>query len=183
MKVGAVAESANQADSLLRPFWRRFRRMARPARVRIRRRNPCLRDRRRLLGWNVLFIGVLLSAARRWRDDAAPVNGRLDLAAPVSNMAHVRTMSVGDHLPLTNRPRLEGQRPSASLSPPRIRLSTVSTGRYSFRVHRGGRGYHPCTPIHLVEKRAHHLQERVPWEEVVRTLTPGATFLRPPGRW
>ncbi len=74
----------------------------------MRRRNPCLRDRRRLLGWNVLFIGVLLSAGRRWRDDAAPGSGRLDLAAPVSNMAHVRTMSVGDHLPLTNRTRLEG---------------------------------------------------------------------------
>ena len=72
MKITAVSESADQADSRLRPFCRRFRIMARPALVRILRRNPCLRDRRRLLGWNVLFIGVLLSAARRWRDSAPP---------------------------------------------------------------------------------------------------------------
>jgi len=103
-----------------------------------------------LLGWNVLFIGVLLSAARRWRDDAAPGSGRLDLAAPVSNTAHVRTMSVGGHLPLTNRPRLEGQRSSSPISPLRICLSTVSTGQCSFWLHRGGRACHLCPPIHLV---------------------------------
>lgn len=42
--------------SLLRPLARRRRRMARPPGVRMRLRNPCRRDRRRLLGWNVRFI-------------------------------------------------------------------------------------------------------------------------------
>ena len=36
---------------LLRPLRRRAEMMARPERVRIRTRNPCVRRRRRLLGW------------------------------------------------------------------------------------------------------------------------------------
>ena len=45
-----------QADSLARPLRRRADRMPRPARVRIRRRKPCLRARRRLLGWYVRLL-------------------------------------------------------------------------------------------------------------------------------
>lgn len=45
-----------QAESLSRPRRRRFLTMARPERVCIRERNPCLRERRRLLGWNVRFM-------------------------------------------------------------------------------------------------------------------------------
>ncbi len=45
-----------QADSLARPLRRRAARMARPERVRIRRRNPWTRLRRRLLGWNVRLL-------------------------------------------------------------------------------------------------------------------------------
>jgi hypothetical protein len=44
-----------QAVSLARPRWRRDLTMLRPARVCIRARNPCLRARRRLLGWKVRF--------------------------------------------------------------------------------------------------------------------------------
>lgn len=43
----------NQAVSLARPLPRRADTMARPARVRIRRRKPWTRARRRLFGWNV----------------------------------------------------------------------------------------------------------------------------------
>ncbi len=43
------------AESLARPFALRLARMARPARVRIRDRNPWVFLRLRLLGWNVLF--------------------------------------------------------------------------------------------------------------------------------
>ena len=39
-----------------RPLARRRRRMARPERVRIRARNPCLRFLRRLFGWNVRLV-------------------------------------------------------------------------------------------------------------------------------
>lgn len=48
------------AEIRSRPLARRLARIARPARVRIRARKPCLRARRRLLGWNVRFIFELL---------------------------------------------------------------------------------------------------------------------------
>ena len=44
---------ALHADSSARPLRRRAARMARPARVRMRALKPCVRARRRLLGWNV----------------------------------------------------------------------------------------------------------------------------------
>jgi hypothetical protein len=43
----------DQADSSARPLRRRAARMPRPARVRIRSRNPWVRARRRLFGWKV----------------------------------------------------------------------------------------------------------------------------------
>jgi hypothetical protein len=43
----------DQADSVSRPLRRRAAKMARPARVRIRSRNPWTRERRRLFGWKV----------------------------------------------------------------------------------------------------------------------------------
>jgi hypothetical protein len=51
-----TAQTPDQADSLTRPLARRFLRIARPARVDIRARKPCLRARRLLLGWNVLLL-------------------------------------------------------------------------------------------------------------------------------
>ena len=42
-----------QADSFSLPLRRRAARIARPARVRIRSRKPCVRERRRLFGWKV----------------------------------------------------------------------------------------------------------------------------------
>jgi hypothetical protein len=44
------------ADSSVRPLRRRAPRMARPARVRMRRRKPCTLERRRLFGWKVLLL-------------------------------------------------------------------------------------------------------------------------------
>jgi hypothetical protein len=51
----ALADPVRQADRRARPLARRFLSTARPARVLIRARKPCLRARRRLLGWNVRF--------------------------------------------------------------------------------------------------------------------------------
>jgi hypothetical protein len=48
-----LPERRDQADSFSRPLRRRAARIARPARVRIRSRNPCVRARRRLFGWKV----------------------------------------------------------------------------------------------------------------------------------
>jgi hypothetical protein len=41
---------------LSRPLRRRAERIARPARVRMRSRNPCVFARRRLFGWNVRLL-------------------------------------------------------------------------------------------------------------------------------
>ena len=45
----------DQADNARRPLRRRLDTIARPARLRIRRRKPCTRARRRLFGWKVRF--------------------------------------------------------------------------------------------------------------------------------
>ena len=54
-KSDASRDPPDQADSRRRPLARRALRMARPARVDIRCRNPWLFARRRLFGWNVRF--------------------------------------------------------------------------------------------------------------------------------
>jgi hypothetical protein len=46
----------DQALSRSRPLRLRAARMARPARVRMRSRNPCVLARRRLFGWNVRLL-------------------------------------------------------------------------------------------------------------------------------
>lgn len=55
---GHDREPSRQAVSFERPRERRLRTMARPARVLMRLRNPCLRFRRRLLGWKVRFTAA-----------------------------------------------------------------------------------------------------------------------------
>jgi hypothetical protein len=59
---GPRSTRTTQADSFARPLRRRLARMARPARVRMRRRKPCLRARRRLLGW---YVRLLTSGSSR----------------------------------------------------------------------------------------------------------------------
>ncbi len=49
----------SQAESFSRPLRRRPARIARPARVDIRRRKPCVRARRRLLGWKVRLLTMI----------------------------------------------------------------------------------------------------------------------------
>jgi hypothetical protein len=49
---------ASQTVSRPRPLARRADRIARPARVRIRRRKPCVLARRRLLGWKVRLLTI-----------------------------------------------------------------------------------------------------------------------------
>ena len=53
---GSGQHYRDQADSSARPLRRRALRMARPARVRMRERKPCVRLRRRLLGWKVRLL-------------------------------------------------------------------------------------------------------------------------------
>jgi hypothetical protein len=59
-ELGAAAHPGlgrqDQALSFSRPLCRRAARTARPARVRMRSRKPCVRARRRLFGWNVRLL-------------------------------------------------------------------------------------------------------------------------------
>lgn len=55
---GGSGEHATQADRRARPLRRRAARIALPARVRMRRRNPWVRARRRLFGWKVRLLTV-----------------------------------------------------------------------------------------------------------------------------
>ena len=52
----AGSGSAGQTLTRARPLRRRAARMARPARVRMRSRKPCVLARRRLFGWNVRLL-------------------------------------------------------------------------------------------------------------------------------
>ena len=80
MRCAADSTDLRQAESSERPLRRRAARIARPARVRIRRRKPWVLARRRLFGWKVRlltrvsnYIGWVSHAARPGsgcRDDA-----------------------------------------------------------------------------------------------------------------
>jgi len=79
-----------QADSSARPLRRRAARIARPARVRMRSRNPWVLARRRLFGWNVRLLTCGLPAGggggARWagrrdpRQNTPPVGFEPDRA-------------------------------------------------------------------------------------------------------
>jgi hypothetical protein len=65
----AGRQHRGQTATLARPLRRREDRIARPARVRIRRRKPCFLCRRRLFGWYVRLLtrdsrGVLLIVSK-----------------------------------------------------------------------------------------------------------------------
>src|SRR3954466_8985749 len=87
---------AVQAESSERPLARRAARIARPARVRMRRRKPCTLARRRLFGWKVRLLMDVLRG-RRWacrrRRAAATVatRGRGQLVKNTRNIAPGQT--------------------------------------------------------------------------------------------
>lgn len=68
-----------------RPLRRRRDSTARPARVRMRERNPCTRRRRRLLGWYVRFMATLQKDERKnvavYASAETSVNTRAQFAA------------------------------------------------------------------------------------------------------
>jgi len=71
-----------QADSRERPLARRPARMARPARVRIRRRNPWVFARRRLFGWKVRLLTRGLPYGGLERRRRCRVAGRAGTTGP-----------------------------------------------------------------------------------------------------
>jgi hypothetical protein len=72
---GTEPASRAQTARLLRPLRRREDKMARPARVRMRSRNPCTLWRRRLFGWYVRLLTSILRWCCAWtsRRQVGPV--------------------------------------------------------------------------------------------------------------
>jgi len=99
-KLGAAAHPGlgrqDQALSRSRPLRLRAARMARPARVRMRSRKPCVLARRRLFGWNVRLL------------TGAP--GKDLDAVRSSRLASFRP-GKGSHRPYRHRPLARAQRP------------------------------------------------------------------------
>lgn len=78
-----------------RPLDRRLAIIDRPARVRIRARNPCLRARRRLLGWKVRFM---VRAPRWWPNEHSRLRPTLkDGQTGVDNSLSARPDHPGPH--------------------------------------------------------------------------------------
>lgn len=123
------ASAANPSDHALsrrRPFCRRDRTTARPARVDIRCRNPCLRARFRLFGWNVRFIDCLLGIRPARCGHLAPAGRRRPSAAVAGvglsnpNTARQPTLEVGRKASQSGRQtwrRTTGRQPRVTAEP------------------------------------------------------------------
>jgi hypothetical protein len=101
------------ADRRTRPFARRLARIARPARVRIRTRKPCVLWRFRLFGWKVRFTSMALREPhpmtaggryrpRRWRTSIRDGRGAKRAPRPLGQLgaspkpdARIRAASKG----------------------------------------------------------------------------------------
>ena len=80
-----------QAERLARPLRRRDARIARPARVRIRSRKPCVLARRRLFGWNVRLLTRISHGDWLFSQDERCSRGAASLAARLPTPATSET--------------------------------------------------------------------------------------------
>ena len=71
----AASGPAGQTLTRARPLRRRAARIARPARVRMRSRNPCVFARRRLFGWNVRLLTGTPGTQGQGRHSGTSVTG------------------------------------------------------------------------------------------------------------
>jgi hypothetical protein len=93
--------SAGQTLTRARPLRRRAARIARPARVRMRSRNPCVFARRRLFGWNVRLL------------TGTPVHrGRVNAGTHRCASAAARDSGHGKQTAASARANSKGMRPS-----------------------------------------------------------------------
>jgi hypothetical protein len=133
---GTPRRRPNQADSVSRPLRRRAPKMARPARVRMRRRNPWVRARRRLFGWKVrlplLTAQNLLVSTSVARRQACRVRTRQSVVSPTNVWSrHIQRRQPG-HTERTHC-KWETFREYAPASgapkpPPRPRTATTRSG-------------------------------------------------------
>ena len=77
-----TVEEIAQAARRWRPLPRRAAMIARPARVRIRRRKPCFLCRRRLFGWNVRLLTGMTPVTREHKMSTNPLIGSVQGACP-----------------------------------------------------------------------------------------------------
>ena len=80
-----------QADSSERPLRRRADRIARPARVRMRSRKPCVLARRRLFGWKVRLLTCTSPRSRLQRKEGPGATGTRARSRPRPASGHGAT--------------------------------------------------------------------------------------------
>lgn len=108
----AGGRAGAQTARLLRPLRRRDDKMARPARVRMRSRNPCTLWRRRLFGWYVR----LLTSSLRWCSGA--VTPAVSQITRWSDGAGAKPRGFGRHRPPTRGSGPQGQNWSVDMRHP-----------------------------------------------------------------
>jgi hypothetical protein len=101
-RLPAAIRARAHTESFLRPLRRRAEITARPERVRMRTRNPCVRRRRRLLGWYVRFIKTGHARCRNGGSQQEQEPGvRVSTCHPASvRWSGSAKMGSGLHLPL-----------------------------------------------------------------------------------
>jgi hypothetical protein len=133
-------ESAGHADSLVRPLPRRAARIARPARVRMRSRKPCVLARRRLFGWKVRLLTTGTPHGHETtRQETSGRRGRWTADHTQKRRAGARpTNGTGRHNARSNA-ELVGRGTGVSLRPPASRfpgssVTATGTGSCGHRV-------------------------------------------------
>ena len=90
LELSPRSDPTDQADRRLRPLSRRALMIARPERVRMRARKPCLRARRRLFGWKVRFTAGSGHDGRTCRHGAVVAGGGTATAARRADRPRLR---------------------------------------------------------------------------------------------
>jgi hypothetical protein len=126
----------DQALSFSRPLCRRAARTARPARVRMRRRKPCVFARRRLFGWNVrLLTGAPGKRSRLWARVTTACGSRIPHRLPSGTAPFARRAPLsGFRLWKAILPKLPQLRCAAGMPRAQHVDSSVDGGRAALDV-------------------------------------------------
>ncbi len=133
---GPVPDTPDQADSRSRPLRRRAARTARPARVLMRTRNPCVFLRLRVFGWNVRF--TVLSPRRSAEHAPHPGQCQRRECRPCDSLEAGRSLG-------TRFGRIGSDVPTADEC--RVRRTDASTSGEVYRLPR--RGSHSALGVRL----------------------------------
>ena len=127
MRCAAGSTRVGYAESSARPLRRRPARIARPARVRIRRRKPWVFARRRLFGWNVRLVTSLSNYfGEAHRPGTSGAGLLLRLTTRCAHRAPARRAGTTQEPSTTAAPRYAGHRGSVK----RVPRSNLDTSEY-----------------------------------------------------